>query len=308
VLQFAPARKALHIHKFSFQRLSFRRVDAQNLLKIGVGRTELPFQGTARSFEVCRIDPHQHPHRGFIDAAIFLAHQFHPVRDALLIARGTVGEQVICHRIIRMDAEHVVEQIDRNAGTVLPGCAMYQACAPGLRQGGKITPEDIVEPFSLGQGTIQLDHRAVRAGGIDASRGSLEMRRKTRGFAFEVKHFSRETGWAAAGFLRPLAIAAKVYHMLQVKPGDRGEIAFVCIGMMAGTEQLAGLHMASARNCIAAIIAEIVNRSGGKETIPNHAGWRGRACTLFQAAKPMLFRRKQSRFAGFATPRRVKGM
>ena len=134
--------------------------------------------------------------------------------DPFLTVGRVIGKEVIRHGVVRMDAQQMVQQVHRHAGAVLAGCAVNEARALALRERREIAAQDVVEARAIGQCTIKVNHRLMRALSIDAAFGSLKMRGKARRLAIEKEHFAREPLRAAASLLRPLTMAAQVDHML----------------------------------------------------------------------------------------------
>ena len=56
------------------------------------------------------------------------------MRDTLFVARRMVGKEVIVHRIVGMDADHVVQEVDRDPCPILARGAMDEARALPRRQ------------------------------------------------------------------------------------------------------------------------------------------------------------------------------
>lgn len=176
------------------QRLAARPVHPKHVFEEGVEAAVRSFHSFAHGLEVARVDPHQHPDGGIADRAVARPHRTGPSRNPRFDVPGSVGQEEVGHRIVRVDAERMVEQRDRHPGPVLARQAVHQAGAVALGKNVEIAPH---HPQHRGTGReIGVDprHRPVGPGFVEHAVGGLKVWRKVGRFAVVDVHLGSEPG------------------------------------------------------------------------------------------------------------------
>ena len=176
-----------------------------------------------------------------------------------------IGEEIIPHDIIIMDAKQVMNECGGKAGAVLPRKAMEQAGTTAARQGCEIGAIDFNQQRAEWHCLVKLCHPRMGIGRRHYRLRSFEMGRMTAcGFAVGEQYLCRKAKWTRAREARPLLIAAQIDDGCKPECGDLIKVSLRRLSMLARTPEQTGAQLAAACNSIAAIIAEVVNAIKGE--------------------------------------------